>query len=85
VANGCPHINNVQQATHKFAFWIVGEKQIPCFSNQGGRCLGKARRAESQTIAVQIGIGMDGGVLPHRKICIHILYIPMARMRAGMY
>ena len=120
VANGCPHIYNVQQAIHKFAVWIIGEKQIPCFPNQRGFGLGKAIRAKSQVIAVQIGIWMCRWIFPnigramshrtHKRIfpnigralsqviavqigtwmdgwnnCIQILYIPLARMRAGIY
>src|SRR5882724_7750419 len=79
------HINNIQQATHKFAVWIISEKQIPCFSNQGGIGLREARGAQSQPIAAQVGIWMDRGILPSGKYCIHILYIPVARMRTGMY
>src|SRR5882672_8871882 len=47
--------------------------------------LRKAGGAQSQPIAAQVSIWTDGRVLPSGKFCIHILYIPVARMRAGMY
>jgi len=52
VADRCPHIYNIQKTTYKLAVRVIGEKQIPCVSNQGGRGLGQARWAKSQAVAV---------------------------------
>src|SRR5882724_3650168 len=120
VADGFPHIYNIQQAVHKVTVWIVGEKQIPCFPDQRGFGLGKAVRAKSQAIAAQISIWTCRRIFPdvgramshmmcernfsniRRALsqaiasrigtwmegwnkCIQFLYIPLARMRAGIY